>query len=1446
MKNVFSNKYIVILLSFYAVWILGVPYIFSKTLPKVCENITHNSNFEIEIKKPQLYLNVIPTAKFKAEEISVKIKNADDYTKIDNFSISLRLLPLLTGRVHINDIFADNINATSILKKELQLDKDFFKDIKKFKIKCNKIQINNVKVSIKQQNLLKPVIYTAHNIYYRKNARALKLTLLSELNIQNSISEANVNLYIPKRNDIKRSVVDISFDNFDIAPLGDYLRQYLPNDLADIQGIINVKVDKNNLTADFNNLAVIMKDNAKSIIFPSKLDVNSNFVITSKAINFENIDINSKNIHSSICGSIQNYLDKSATMLDLTVRLDKSKVEDIIDMLPPIIVEEFNVYKLKQYKFYGDAIANFTIKGDVFEPDVVGDAFINNGILIKPIKNAAGAVVKLEFTGRYINFDVDVPAGGMEKVWVKGGVELYNVKYADMRIWSTKNVDLATAEEKIIPIHEILNFVIGPVPIMDIKGQGNIDITVKGNRKTPHVWGGLNFYNVKTFFKEIPNMVLTDADATLKFNDLNAEFVTNKGLVNGKDFSIKGNCNLYGKFDFDVKSTNQELAYFYNAIQTSTMIDDIKKMLPKLDIIQGLTNLNLKVYGSIIDIEDIRFNENLFAKGQVELLGNTFGLKGAKVEKTKGLINFENNNASADINAYIGKSLLHAKATVKDNIGDLVLSIPKFNLNDILPFAGNINNDMGNILLNVEASYKGKIDEIEYNKVNFVAKILGVTPTNKLKLSTGTILLKNNKLKVENIRGNILNTNSSFIVNLDANNVSTAPKVNGLLQLNSFDLTSLNFLKQYSIIPQEIKNITFEKGKINLNCRIHNNKINAYSDLGGIIFSYNPKELPIKIVNGSLIVRNNSLKLNKINLLADNMPILLDGTINDIFKKQIFDIYINSKPKQEFIDKYINKNQIYPVKIKGDIVYTLRTKGTKDNFDVKSEVKMTNDSSIYHLGATVGDIENAIIMNLDANIQKQNLVKIKEFSYDKIISSLGSRKTRLNMLKAKGGIDVYKDDLCFHDLIVKTQNPTDARIFNIIFRKPNIKQGQFTSNLKFNGKLSNPKLIGDFHIFETNIPFFDTTMKNITFKFKDKTIELTSKGEVLGNDVTVEAILKNKLTQPYYVEKADLHTKLLDLNYITEKLKLSQVENFQTFDTFEGLMNLSSLVVKDINLYADTIHLRNLNATDFEAKASLNEKQIVNVDHFKFNIASGILNGSFNYNLNNNHTGLTLKAKDINANDLTYALFDLNNQLYGDLTGDIKLSCVGSDFDNCMKTLNGKTSFNVINGRIPKLGSLEYLLKAGNLLKGGLTSLSINSVIDIITPLKTGDFSSIYGTIDIKDGIANDIEIATRGKDLSLFISGSYNFSSANAEMEVLGMLSKKISTMFGPLGNLSLNTLFNAIPGVDLSGNTKILSKINKIPGIELSNKAYRKFIAEIKGNINGDNYVTSFKWIN
>ena len=79
--------------------------------------------------------------------------------------------------------------------------------------------------------------------------------------------------------------------------------------------------------------------------------------------------------------------------------------------------------------------------------------------------------------------------------------------------------------------------------------------------------------------------------------------------------------------------------------------------------------------------------------------------------------------------------------------------------------------------------------------------------------------------------------------------------------------------------------------------------------------------------------------------------------------------------------------------------------------------------------------------------------------------------------------------------------------------------------------------------------------------------------------------MKNKLTIPYYIEKADIYTKVFDLNYIMEKYKLSQVENYQTFESFEGA-DLSSMLIKNMNLTADSIYLRNLIAKDFMEKCA--------------------------------------------------------------------------------------------------------------------------------------------------------------------------------------------------------------------------------------------------------------------
>ena len=1444
------KKIIILILGFYIFWVLGVPAIFSRVLPVVCENLTYNSDYNIEVKKPRLILTPLPLAVIKADELCIKQKNQEDAAKIKNPKIKIRLLPLLSGKVHINKISAKEIYLSTKIAEEPVLDKDFVKNIYKSKIQLDGVKVENFKIEFFQKEVNSPVVYSGKNVHYRKNGRYIKININSLLEADGRKSEIITNLYLPKNNDVRKSKINVKVSNVNISPLGAYLKNYLPDDFVNLFGIIDIIIDKNHMYGMFKNCAIILKDSSKSIIFPETLEVISDFNITRQTIKILNSVLKSQNININFDGTISNYLDKSLPDFNLNFHIDKSRVEDLINMLPAIRAEEFDVYKLKKYKFYGDIIGNLNIKGHNIEPLINGDIFINNGILTKPIKDTKGATIKLEFLGKYLNYDAFVPASQSEKVWVKGGVELYNIKYADLRVWSTPNVDLAVAQEKVVPIHEILNFVIGPVPIMDIKGTGNIDITVKGNRKNPHVWGNLNFKDVTTYFTDIPDIIMKKGNAVLNFNDENVQFKLSDGILNNKPLSIDGTCNLSGKFDFDVSSKNQEISYLYNALMNSKeLIKDVKLMLPKLDKISGPANFNIKVYGAVKYIEDLKYNENFFTKGHLDFLGNSIGINGVSVNSIEGTADFDGTNAELDVSSAIGKSNFNSKAIIKNNMADFVLTSNLLNLSDILSQNSSLPDNLGNIFINLNAKYKGRIDNIEYNNIDMTANILKTGKQNKLQIKSGDVSLKKGKLSINNIHGNFVDSGSSFDLNVIIDNIFAKPLYYGNVALKDFELSILNTLSEYSVLPQDIRNlinlIKFEKGKINLNAVLRNNSINASTNLGGIAFVYLPQNISVKIVNGSLYARKNYVGLNKINMLADDMPILIDGEISNLFGKPDFNILINTKPKQYFVDKYINNTQIYPIKLKGDIILKSQIKGTNDNINIKSSANLAKDSSIYYLGATIGDVENGIELNLDTDVIKQKFLKIKEFSYDKLIASQGTRQTRLNMLKASGGVELKKDDLNFQDFKIKTQKPTDARIFNIIFRKPNIKQGQFTSDLKLNGYLSNPKIIGTFHIFETNIPFMDTVMKNITFIFKDKTIDISSTGEVLGNEIKFKGTFKNKFTTPYYVETAELYTKVLDLNYIINKLKMSQVDEHTAFNSLDKF-DFNNLIIKKLKMNANGIKLRNLIAENVEANASLDEKHQLSINNFSFDVAHGSLSGDFGYNIATYNSNLKLKANDINANDISYAIFDLNNQIYGNLTGNIQVSCIGSEFSKCMETLNGTTDFKVTNGRMPKLGSLEYLLKAGNLIKGGLTGLSINSVIDIITPLKTGDFSTINGNIRISDGIAKNLEITTEGKDLNLYISGNYNFATSIADMEVFGLLSKNISTMFGPIGNVSINTLFNVIPGVNLEKDSPILKNINKIPGIEISSKSFRKFIAEIKGNINGDNYVKSFKWIN
>ncbi len=117
----------------------------------------------------------------------------------------------------------------------------------------------------------------------------------------------------------------------------------------------------------------------------------------------------------------------------------------------------------------------------------------------------------------------------------------------------------------------------------------------------------------------------------------------------------------------------------------------------------------------------------------------------------------------------------------------------------------------------------------------------------------------------------------------------------------------------------------------------------------------------------------------------------------------------------------------------------------------------------------------------------------------------------------------------------------------------------------------------------------------------------------------------------------------------------------------------------------------------------------------------------------------------------------------------------------------------------------------------------------------------------LEDGIAKNIEIFSTGENLSLYIHGEYDISNTTADMEVLGKLSRRISTIFGKVGNTSLNTFFKLIPGISMLdfGRKDFIEDVEKIPSFTNGDYEARVFQAIINGDINASGYVQSFKWV-
>ena len=1477
-------KYLITLLILtvlYGTYYWGIPALInlSERVDFIEQTVLKKSGYKIDLENPQLKMGLIPSVWLKADGFYILNEDNTKALTVENPCINVRLLPLIFKNLDIKHFSADNISANLVFDKDSKFKLGQYPiEIKKdnpLMLKHASLKLYGYNINLEDKQQAKKIILDGKYLYIKDfiNNKHVNLSTIADLHTgkKKASLSADLNLKLPVSK-ISDDQFDISghIVNLDLSDFSVYAKALSKDKIQSLSGLINFTA-KTGLTPDnhkriktnlfVNNLGILTGDSSTSVLHKERLAIKTDFNTINNGIEINEMKVSGSGINSFASGKITK-LNAKLPHLDLKVAVNNSKAENIIKLLPgePDLSPDIDIKLLKQTGFWGDVSGNFDIKGKADFPDVYGNVLVSNAYMVKPIPNADKAVIKIVFKGDKLDLDVKVPTSPDQTVYVTGPINLYNEKYADLNIKSTENVDLKTAQIVLNPLHDILHFELGPVPIMDIKGKGGINLHVIGTRENPHGWGQFRFHNAEVSFLDIHNMILTNGSGTLDFNDQNTLFQTKSAKLNGKNVSVKGTCSLLGILNFDILSQGQDLGNLLKIIKTSPMLADIQKLTAPIENGSGPVNLNINLTGKVKDPKNIVFNKNLFAKGRINLLSNTVKLKNAPVavSKATGTVNFNNMDADFKLASNLNKSKINIEGKIKDNNIDTNFISNGFNLADGLnTLPSNIKipykQDISTINTSFTGRYKGSIENIDYDKIYLKGKIFSNKGAKSLIIvDNSTFELNNSTFSLPLLKGKF--KNSPYSISLNVSKMFSPQRiVNGNCKVSSLDLNLINDKALQYILPPEtakqLKDIDFLNGNINLSAKIRNNNLNAYTKLDDVSLLYKPKHLKLTANSGDILLRNDTLNLNKINLLAGEMPLFINGQIADVQKNPYFNIYVNAKPSQEFFDQFFNNNSVYPIKLKGDAILSADVKGRLDNINAKSTLKISENSSLYYMGASIGDVENPVRITLDSTYSPDR-IKINNLKYDKIISSQNNKPVVNPQLTAQGTVNFINSNIVgFDNLRIKTHTPTDAKIFNIIFRKPFMKQGVFTSDLILNGTSINPKIKGKLDITSIDIPFFDSTIRDVNLDFKNDKILITSRGTVLTNDIYLDAVVKNQLIPPYTVENLKLKLADLNINKITDTLRDIEAEAIRnpTFNTNSiPPFDITQLIINKADIEADKIKVRNINADNFTANLSIDKNGIADVKNFKFDIAEGTVKGNFKHSLTTHNTNLDINLDKANALIMSEALFDLKGQVYGSVNGQFNLNCTGDSQENCFKTLSGEGTFKIADGRMPKLGSLEYLLKAGNLLKGGFTGLSINSLIDLVTPLKTGDFDSIYGDIHITDGTADKIHIYSDGQDLNMYMTGSYNLLTSIADMKIYASLSKNITTVFGKIKNASLNTLFNTIPGINDATEKLLLQEdISKIPNIKDATDIYRIFKVDIYGDINGSDYVKSFKWV-
>ena len=269
---------------------------------------------------------------------------------------------------------------------------------------------------------------------------------------------------------------------------------------------------------------------------------------------------------------------------------------------------------------------------------------------------------------------------------------------------------------------------------------------------------------------------------------------------------------------------------------------------------------------------------------------------------------------------------------------------------------------------------------------------------------------------------------------------------------------------------------------------------------------------------------------------------------------------------------------------------------------------------------------------------------------------------------------------------------------------------------------------------------------------------------------------------------------------------------------------------------------------DFELKG--NDFYLTNLKGSAF---LGTISGNIKYNLANAKTTIDFSGANMDAAKAVAGAVGIKNALSGTLGFDAKLDMLVADYEDMMKSLNGKVTFGVKNGAFGSIGRLDKFLNASNIITNSVMKTTVSTLTNSSSLADTAKFDYIDGVLNFKNGWADIKEIKSSGKLLAYYITGKYNLINGTTNVTVLGRLDSTAVAKLGPIGELSADKLLGYIPkfGTLTASIVNALTEnpkgenIEAIPALTGGSTSYKDFKVLFNGGLESTSSVKSFKWL-